>query len=180
MGGVMNQSVTIKQLKTEEITAEVFADLAEILRDAITHGASVGWVNVPSSAEAVAYWDDVKDRVAAGSTLLLVAEDKDRIVGTVQLQLTSKENGYHRGEVAHLLVHSAVRRQGIGRRLMTAVETKAWALDLALLILNTREGDPSQQLYAKLGWQLAGVIPQFARSTDGSLAGTALMYKLKN
>jgi hypothetical protein len=33
-------------------------------------------------------------------------------------------------------------------------------------------------LYAGLGWQRAGAIPQFARIADGSLQPTVVYYKL--
>ncbi|MBL8046577.1 MAG: hypothetical protein JNL09_08555, partial [Anaerolineales bacterium] len=62
--------------------------------------------------------------------------------------------------------------------LMQAIEAEARAAHRTTLVLDTREGDSSNNLYQSVGWQLAGVIPQFARNVDGSLAGTALYYKL--
>ena len=175
---MMTQPFSITLVEADTITPGMLLGLSELLLDAIADGASVGWLSLPSTAEADDYWLEVKTGVAQGKILLWVAETAGQVVGTVQLHLTAKENGKHRAEIARLLVHTGGRRQGIGGRLMTAVEEEAWRRDLSLLVLDTREGDPSQALYTKLGWQLAGVIPQFARSTDGRLAGTALMYKL--
>ena len=45
-------------------------------------------------------------------------------------------------------------------------------------MLDTREGDPSEQLYRSLGWQFAGTIPRYAQSAGGALDGTAIYYKL--
>ncbi len=45
-----------------------------------------------------------------------------------------------------------------------------------LLVLDTREGDPSELLYQKLGYTRAGVIPGYARSGDGALDATAFYY----
>jgi ribosomal protein S18 acetylase RimI-like enzyme len=80
--------------------------------------------------------------------------------------------------VARLLVHTKARRQGIGAQLMSTIETEGWRRGLSLLILDTRTNDPSQRLYEKLGWQLAGVIPEYARGTNGTLQPTSIMYKL--
>ena len=45
-------------------------------------------------------------------------------------------------------------------------------------MLDTRQGDPAEALYASLGWVRAGVIPDYARSADGSLHATVIYYKL--
>jgi hypothetical protein len=45
-------------------------------------------------------------------------------------------------------------------------------------VLDTRKGDPSEGLYASLGWTKAGDIPNYARSANGDLHATALYYKL--
>lgn len=50
-------------------------------------------------------------------------------------------------------------------------------LDSSLLVLDTRTGDPSQHLYEKLGYTLAGIIPHYARGTTGTLESTSIMYK---
>jgi len=45
-----------------------------------------------------------------------------------------------------------------------------------LLVLDTRQGDPSELLYRKLGYTRAGVVPGYAGSADGTLAATAFYY----
>jgi len=63
---------------------------------------------------------------------------------------------------------------------MTAIEAEARSAGRTTLVLDTRAGDPSETLYAKLGYQRAGIIPEYARSTDGNLHATVFMYKLLN
>jgi hypothetical protein len=46
------------------------------------------------------------------------------------------------------------------------------------LVLDTRQGDPSEALYRSMGWTCAGVIPRYARSANGELHATALYYLL--
>ena len=109
--------------------------------------------------------------------ILLVAERDGHIVGTVQLQPAESENGAHRGEVAKLLVHPDSRRQGIARALMLALEDEARAAGKTLLVLDTREGDPSNDLYRALGYREAGRIPGWARDAAGTLSATIFWYK---
>jgi ribosomal protein S18 acetylase RimI-like enzyme len=110
--------------------------------------------------------------------LLWVAAADGVIQGTVQLHLVQKPNGLHRAEVVKLLVHPGARRQGIARRLMAVLEEEAGRLQRTLLVLDTREGDPSNLLYRSLGYREAGRIPHFCRSEDGRLDATVIYYKL--
>jgi GNAT superfamily N-acetyltransferase len=141
-------------------------------------GASVGFLPPLDPAEAATYWDGVAAALAEGARVLLLSHHDGRPVGTVQLDLAMRPNGLHRAEVSRLMVHRAARRHGIGRALMLAIEERARALGRTTLVLDTRQGDPSERLYQALGWQLAGAIPRYARSADGSLHTTALYYKL--
>jgi ribosomal protein S18 acetylase RimI-like enzyme len=76
------------------------------------------------------------------------------------------------------MVHTSFRQQGIAQLLMNSIEQKAKLAGRTTLVLDTREGDVSEKLYAKLGYQRAGTIPQYARSTNGELHTTVFMYKL--
>ncbi len=69
-------------------------------------------------------------------------------------------------------------RRGIGRALMLAIENQARTGGRTTLVLDTREGDPSEALYSQIGYARAGVIPEYARSADGSLHNTVFMYEL--
>ena len=154
--------------------------LAALLVDAVESGASLGFLPPLDGAEAGAYWDGVAGDLRAGSRVLLVAREpaSRRIVGSVQLELAMRRNGRHRAEVAKLMVHQAARRRGIGRALMLAAEAEARRLGRTTLHLDTRQGDPSEQLYRDLGWELAGTVPRWAASADGSLHTTAIYYRL--
>ena len=153
--------------------------LAALLTDAVDSGASIGFLPPLGPGEAAAYWDSVAAAIREGSRVLLVARrPPEGLVGAVQLDLAMRANGRHRAEVIRLMVHRAARRHGLGRALMLAVEAEAARLGRTTLVLDTRQGDPSETLYRGLGWTLAGTIPRYARSADGALHTTALYYKL--
>jgi GNAT superfamily N-acetyltransferase len=109
---------------------------------------------------------------------VLVARAGDRIVGTVQLDLSVPPNQQHRAEVAKLLVHPSARRRGIARALMVALEAAARSERRTLLTLDTWTGGSAEPLYLSLGYVVAGVIPRYARgSLTPRLEPTTIMYK---
>jgi ribosomal protein S18 acetylase RimI-like enzyme len=155
-------------------------ELVALLRDAVDSGASVGFLPPLAVATAAAYWRTVAAEVEAGSRVLLAARRAGDgvIVGSAQLELAMRENGRHRAEVTKVMVFRSARRQGIGRALMLAAEDHAGRLGRTTLVLDTRAGDPSERLYASVGWQRVGEIPRYARSAGGALHATAFYYKL--
>lgn len=172
----VENKVTVGQVAIEQLTAvgETAGELAEMLIDVVEDGASIGFLPPLSLSEAASYWESVPGE----GVILLVARMNGIIAGTVQLHLCMKPNGAHRAEVAKLMTHSQYRRAGIGRALMQAVEERARQDDRTLLVLDTREGDPSNLLYGSLGYTLAGTIPSYSKSANGSLDGTNYYYKL--
>jgi ribosomal protein S18 acetylase RimI-like enzyme len=153
--------------------------LAALLCDAVDSGASIGFLPPLSAGEAGAYWDTVAHALDEGSRVALASWGAaDRLVGSVQLDLAMRANGRHRAEVIRLMVHRAARRNGIGRALMQAVEAEARKCARSTLVLDTRQGDPSESLYRQLGWTFVGAVPRYAQSADGTLHATAIYYKL--
>ena len=160
------------------------AALVALLRNVVDDGGSVGFLPPLSEEEAGGYWEGVAAAVDGGARLLWVARDAGSaaiagpIVGTVQLDLEKRANGEHRAEVIKLMVHTSARRRGVGRALMLAAQDEARRRGRRTLVLDTRQGDPSEALYRSLGWTFAGAIPQYARSANGALHATAIYYLL--
>ena len=153
--------------------------LVALLRDAVESGASVGFLPPLGEAEAAGYWDSVSLALGDGSRVVLAALDPELgLVGSGQLDLAMRANARHRAEVSKVMVHRRARRRGVGRALMLALEAHARRLGRTTLVLDTRQGDPSEALYRGVGWTFAGAIPRYARSAAGGLDATALYFKL--
>ncbi|GAC1471194.1 MAG: GNAT family N-acetyltransferase [Candidatus Dormibacteraceae bacterium] len=151
------------------------SELADLLKDCVEGGASLGFPSPLELDVARTYWQGVAYAIEAGQHVLLVAGDP--IVGTVQLRFSSYPNGRHRAEVAKLLVHSSARKRGLGTRLMERVEQEAARRGMTLLVLDTQTGSGAENLYRKLGWESAGVIPDFAFTPFGQLAPSTFFFK---
>lgn len=151
--------------------------LIDLLIDAVSSGASIGFLDPISTQEAATYWDGVFLQWQSGERLLFIVRDGDRIIGSVQLVLSQMPNAMHRAEVQKLMVHTSARNRGMGAALLMAIEEEAIARGRHLLVLDSRAGDPAGKLYDKLGYVRAGVIPGYAQSSSGRLHATAIYYR---
>jgi GNAT superfamily N-acetyltransferase len=153
-------------------------ELAALLIDCVEGGASVSFMLPLTPERARAVWQRVAAGVHDGERALLVAEDQHgAIVGTVQLVLDQPENQPHRADLAKMLVHRRARRQGLGEQLMRAAEDTARDCGKTLLVLDTVTGGDAERLYTRLGWQRAGVIPDYALWPQGGLCATTYFYR---
>jgi GNAT superfamily N-acetyltransferase len=166
----------IRLLDAAEARAAI-PDLCEILADCVNGGASVGFMQPYTTDDAISYWQGVVDAVAAETTLLAVAEIDGKAVGTVQIGFAGMPNQPHRGDLKKLLVHSAARGKGLARLLTEAIEGEAAKHGKTLLVLDTATGSEAEAIYPRLGWQRAGVIPDYALWPQGGLCDTTLFYK---
>ena len=161
------------QIEQVEIIDEHVDELSELLIQVVEDDASIGFLPPLQFSDANKYWMNVLNP----EVLLFVAKINNQIVGSVQLQLCTKQNGGHRAEIAKLMTHPNYRRNGIGRSLMKKAEERAKLEGRSLLVLDTREGDPSNLLYSTIGYIQAGKIPYYAKSANGELHSTVLYYK---
>jgi GNAT superfamily N-acetyltransferase len=166
----------IRLLDQTEASARI-GELAEVLSDCVTGGASVGFMTPYGPADAVPFWEGVIAAVAEGATLLFAAERGGRIVGTVQVGIRQLPNQPHRADVKKLLVLESERGRGLARALMARAEAEAAALGKTILVLDTATGSPAETVYERLGWQRVGVIPDYALYPDGRYCETTLFYK---
>lgn len=158
----------IKQIKDE------VEELSKLLKTVVNDGASIGFLPPLDQKESEKYWETV----LAPEIILYVAKINNEVAGSIQLHLVTKPNGIHRAEICKLMTHPNFRRNGIGRSLMQKAEERAKQENRSLLVLDTREGDPSNRLYQSLDYKEAGKIPEYAISPNGSLDSTVIYYKV--
>ena len=149
-------------------------ELAALLVEVVEGGASVGFLHGLTVEEAEAWW---RAWLVRDDQVVLVARSGGELLGTGTLALAPMPNGRHRGEVAKLLVSPRARRQGVGALLLEAVEQLARDRGRTLLVLDTVTDSPAQRLYERTGWQVVGVIDDYAAMPDGELAPTTVMSK---
>jgi GNAT superfamily N-acetyltransferase len=171
-------TTTIKELDAAQAEARL-GELAEVLRDCVEGGASVGFMLPLAAGRPEAFWRRVAKAVAAGERHLFVAEDDaGRICGTLSLVVDMPDNQPHRADVSKMLVHRRARRQGIAERLLRALEAKAHELGRTTLVLDTVTGSEASRVYERLGWRKAGDVPSYALMPDGQPCSTTYYFRV--
>jgi GNAT superfamily N-acetyltransferase len=166
----------MKLQQLHQVSAAQQEQLAEVLHDCVHGGASVSFMLPFSLDDARSFWQAVAQGVACGDRALIVAEDKGRICGTVQLVLAQPPNQPHRADLAKMLVHRSARGQGVGAALLLEAETVARAARKTLLVLDTASAD-AERLYSRAGWVRCGRVPGYALLPQGGLCDTHFFYR---
>jgi GNAT superfamily N-acetyltransferase len=170
-------AVPVVRILTADEAAARLSELADLLVDAVANGASVNFLAGFRHDEGVAFWRGQVPAIRDGGRALIVAEAAGRIVGTVVVTHAPQPNAPHRAEIGKMLVHSSLRRRGLGARLLAAAEEYARRVGRTLLLLDTEAGSAGERLYRRCGWISFGVVPNHSYRTDGRLAPTTFFYK---
>ncbi|PWJ21598.1 GNAT family N-acetyltransferase [Jannaschia seohaensis] len=163
----------------QDTLARHLDDLCRVSIDTVAEGAAIGFIAPLDPAEAERFWSrDVKAAIGSGARLLFGALMDGKIVGTVQLVVGMPPNQSHRAEISKMIVHPDYRQRGIGKRLLLRAFDAARRAGKTLVTLDTRTGDVSEWLYQAVGFERAGIIPDFALDPDGrALHATTYMYR---
>ena len=120
------------------------------LWESIEKGVKVGRSDSP---------EEIAKKASRDPDLFLVAEDGERIVGSVI-------GGYdgRRGMLYHLAVAQDVRGQGLGGRLLEEVEMRLRAKGcLKCYLLVTLDNPEVEEFYKKRGWHLMDYVRPFGK-----------------
>jgi GNAT superfamily N-acetyltransferase len=156
---------------------QIRAMLSEILIEVVAHGGSVSFMHPLAPETADAFWDAALAAAARDARIILGAWDGEVLAGTVTLLLDWPPNQPHRAEIAKLMTRPSHRGRGVAAALMRAAEAMAVQRGRTLLVLDTATEGGASGRYERLGWSLAGEIPDFALKPHGGLTGTLIYWK---
>ena len=156
---------------------QIRAGLSTLLVETVAYGGSVSFMHPLPLEVADAFWRDALASAARGERIVLGAFDGDDLVSTVTLLLNLPPNQPHRAEIAKMMTRVSHRQRGIATTLMRAAERLARELGRVLLVLDTAVDDGASTLYEGLGFNLTGVIPDYAFKPHGGLTGTKIYWK---
>jgi ribosomal protein S18 acetylase RimI-like enzyme len=167
-------AITIETLRA---SPEICAMLRDMLIETVANGGSVTFMHPLPPAMADAFWEDSLASAARDERIVLGAWDGDLLAGTVSLLLNCPPNQGHRADIAKLMTRVSHRRRGIAAALMREAEARAVERQRTLLTLDTAAEDGASALYEKLGFTLAGTIPEYAQKPLGGLTGAMFFWK---
>jgi ribosomal protein S18 acetylase RimI-like enzyme len=148
--------------------------LARLHAQALEAGMSLG---AAPGSDLAALEVSHRDALAESDRIVLVAVLDGEIAGMAHIAPSRAANAPHRAEVQRVAVASEARGLGVGRTLMAAVEEQARAHGLTLLWLTTHDGTPAASFYEAVGYTRMGVMPDYSRRPDGTLAAGAFFYR---
>jgi ribosomal protein S18 acetylase RimI-like enzyme len=151
--------------------------LCEMLIETVANGGSVSFMHPLSRGEAEKFWSNALCAADRGERIVLGAFDGDRLVGTVTLLLDLPPNQPHRAEIAKMMTRVSHRHRGIATALLREAEGIAIARGRWLLVLDTADDEGAAGLYERVGFRLAGLIPDYAFKPYGGLTGTLIYWK---
>ncbi|MBP7814968.1 MAG: GNAT family N-acetyltransferase [Phenylobacterium sp.] len=151
--------------------------LSDLLIEAVTSGASVSFMHPISREKADGFWDKALAAASRDERVLLGAFDGEALVGTVTLLLDCADNQPHRAEIAKMITRISHRGRGIATALLREAERLASERSRTLLVLDTATDGGAAPLYERVGFNLAGIIPDYAYKPHGGLSGTAIYWK---
>ena len=166
--------ITIRALSA---SPEIVAALSGILIETVASGGSVSFMHPLDMARAEAFWDGALAAAGRGERIVLGAFDGEVLAGTVSLLLDCPPNQPHRAEIAKMMTRPSHRGRGVATALMRVAERLAVERARTLLTLDTAVEDGASGLYEKLGFTLAGTIPDYALKPHGGLTGTMVYWK---
>ena len=164
-------------IKSLNDSPEIIEMLSEILIETVAGGGSVSFMHPLDRRTANAFWDNALAAAGRGERVVLGAWDGALLVGAVSLLLDCPPNQPHRAEIAKMMTRVSHRGRGVASALMRAAESLAAARERTLLTLDTAAEDGASRLYEKLGFTLAGTIPDYALKPHGGLTGTMIYWK---
>jgi ribosomal protein S18 acetylase RimI-like enzyme len=165
------------QIKALSSSPEICAMLSEMLIETVANGGSVSFMHPLSQTAAEAFWSNSLSATERGERIVLGAFDGAKLIGTVTLLLDLPPNQPHRAEIAKMMTRVNHRHRGIATALLREAEQLAIARGRWLLVLDTAEDEGAAGLYERLGFQLTGVIPDYAFKPHGGLTGTLIYWK---
>jgi ribosomal protein S18 acetylase RimI-like enzyme len=153
------------------------AALSELLVEAVASGGSVSFMDPLPLETADTFWQGSLASADRGERIVVGAFDGEHLIGTVTLLLDLPPNQPHRAEIAKMMTRISHRGRGVATALMRVAEHMALERGRTLLVLDTAVEDGASRLYEGLGFQLSGIIPDYALKPRGGLTGTMIYWK---
>jgi ribosomal protein S18 acetylase RimI-like enzyme len=165
------------EIRTLSASADIRAMLSDMLIETVASGGSVSFMHPLAPEAADAFWRDSLASAERGERIVFGAFDGEHLVGTVTLLLSLPPNQPHRAEIAKMMMRMSHRGRGVAKALLHAAERAAIEHGRWLLVLDTAVDAGASGLYESVGFQLSGIIPDYAYRPHGGLTGTMLYWK---
>ena len=152
--------------------------LAVLLVETVAGNGSVGFMHPLAPDQALSFWDHALEAAARGERVVLCAWRDGHLLGTGSLVLVQAPSQPHRAELTKVMTTRAARGLGVGAALVGALEQAARRHGRRLVTLDASLVQGPAAFYRRLGYHVAGDIPEYAYKPLGGLGATRVLWKL--
>lgn len=168
--------VHVVPIGVEEIGALV-GPAAALMRQLVSDGAALGWVDPPPDEEVAALLQDVAEGSRGGDSCIVAASQGPELVGIGYWRRYTRPTHHPHADVEKVAVKAGRQGRGIGRALMTALVATAAESGVEVLTLDLRgDNDRAASLYRSLGFRQYGRLERFV--AVGAARYDTLFYSL--
>lgn len=154
--------------------------LAHLLNRVLETDDTVGFPEPLSREQALQVVAELDVAVRAGRSHLLLVEDDERAVAQCVLVPNGSPNNRHVGWIVRTMVAPEMRRTGVVRLGMAHVARRCEPLGIEVLCIDVRAGTPAEMIWRHLGFQVIGVLPDYARLHGKSYDGLYMYQTVKD
>jgi acetyltransferase len=169
-------STSVRQISPIDLD-DLLPTLIELFRETVNGGVPMGFLPPLTHDQARDYWLSVRTEIQTGHRLLVGAFTESGFVGSGQLSFPTRPNAPHRADVEKLFVAVALRGQGVGKLLMSALHEEARQRGRYLVMLNTRYRSRAESFYKELGYREVGPIPGWSLGPAGERYDHVILYQ---
>jgi ribosomal protein S18 acetylase RimI-like enzyme len=167
-------TIEIIELSNSESVRE---QLADMLIETVAAGGTLNFMHPLARSAALSFWEKAFRSVASGDRIILGALDGAHVIGTLSILLDCGDNQPHRCEIGKIMTSRSHRGQGIASQLVAESEKTARARRRSMMVVTTATGGTAFSLYERMGFTLAGTIPNFGTDPHGKMEGCMFYWK---
>jgi ribosomal protein S18 acetylase RimI-like enzyme len=137
-------------------------EVVRLVREVMAEGAALGWSGVPTIDQAVEWWAELRDEVAAGRAAVSAAYDAGELVGLGEWRRYQLGPQRQNADLEKLLVSRSRRGQGVGAALVEDLVAQARAAGVETVTLQCRGNNHGAiRLYERMGFAEVGRLRDF-------------------
>jgi ribosomal protein S18 acetylase RimI-like enzyme len=147
------------------------AQAGDLLRELVSAGAALGWVDPPPPEEVHALLAQIQADAARGDASLAVAleprAEGDRLIGLGYWRRYARPTHRVHADVEKVAVDPRFQGRGVGRAIMTELVAAAREAGIEVLTLDLRgDNAAAERLYTSLGFRRYGRLERFVAVGD--------------
>ena len=158
---MVNEEVTCRWVY--DFDTDSAQSIVGLVNSTVVDGGTLGYANPMSAFEATAFIDNLRRRVAANDSHVLIGHIGAHPAFLAILSLNGMTNCRHRAELSKGVVHPDYRGRNLVKVAFRELVRCAERLGVEQFVLDVRENSRAHLLWQRLGFESFGILDDYAR-----------------